>query len=528
VTAQISTTGLAQNGRSTWVNWQEFVLLAGLASVAVWMRATLPMNADASWLITATEFLLDGKKLYVDIGETNPPASLWLYVPVVVLARLIGLKPEVVVNAYIFAIMLGALALANRIIVRAGFGKNYNRAVLLAVGLVLFAILPGDSFSEREHIAAMLFLPFIALTVARARGISVGIGLAVAAGLCGGCVVSIKPHFIAALELPVLLALCMRRSWRVLFSVENVVAGVIVVAYLASTFIFYPQFWQDVMPVNAIVYLPLAERGKAFSSICLPVLLALGVSSWIYCGRRFWTHPSAYCSAAAMGFFIAFVLQGKLWPYHIYPLVALGVLGAALAAFDRDLNATGGRQHEIGKVLGGHTWLRILLHPAAIALVTLPFFAYLFLLHLDRTALAQAITRIKPNPSIASLSGNIALGHPVTRMVEGRWAATQPALWIATNGMNLRQNYSLDQHSLEVLGQVERADLDVFLADLKRNRPDILLAFKMERELHAQIRRHPGMDEELSHYRLADTVALLGNSYVVDIYARQDAKPDPQ
>lgn len=511
----------AQGRCASQVNWLEIALFALLAGFAVWMRTVLPMNSDTSWLITVSEFLLDGKKLYLDIGETNPPASIWLYMPAVAAARLAGLRPEIVVDAYIFGIMAGAFVLTDRILVRTGLAKNYNRAMLLAVGFILFGILPADSFSEREHISAMLCLPFVALTVARARRVAVGIGLAVTAGLCGGCVVSIKPHFIAALELPVLLALCMHRSWRLLFSIENMVAGSLAVAYIASTFVFFPQFWQDVMPVNAIVYLPIAERGAALTSFCLPALLALGLSSLVYCGRGFWVHPSAYCLAAAIGFFIAFVVQGKLWPYHAYPLVALGVLGTALAVFDRDLSATMGRQQEISGLFGGHPWLRIVLHPYVIVLGVLPFFADLFLLNLDRTPLAQAIARIKSHPSIATLSGNLGLGHPVTRMVGGRWAATQHSMWIAANGLKLRKQRELDPQSLSALDQVENRDLDVFLADLQRNKPDILLAYRDEDQLREKISRHPGMRAEFVHYRLAETVALGGKSFIVDIYARK-------
>src|SRR5437762_14325079 len=62
----------------------------------------VPIDCDVSWLITVNEKMLAGQRLYVDIIEVNPPASIWLYTPFVWLAHQLQLRPEaVIVPAFI-------------------------------------------------------------------------------------------------------------------------------------------------------------------------------------------------------------------------------------------------------------------------------------------------------------------------------------------------------------------------------------------------------------------------------------------
>lgn len=76
-------------------------LLVLTAGLVVLLRSIIAMNPDTSWLITVSEQLLAGKKLYVDVAETNPPASVWLYLPVVASARVLHVSPEAAITAYI-------------------------------------------------------------------------------------------------------------------------------------------------------------------------------------------------------------------------------------------------------------------------------------------------------------------------------------------------------------------------------------------------------------------------------------------
>jgi hypothetical protein len=53
-------------------------------------------NSDISWLLTAGERILDGQYLYVDVIETNPPVSVLVCIPGIVVARAPHLPVEMV------------------------------------------------------------------------------------------------------------------------------------------------------------------------------------------------------------------------------------------------------------------------------------------------------------------------------------------------------------------------------------------------------------------------------------------------
>src|SRR5437868_13748013 len=109
---------LAQSPLLRWVPRFRPVLLIGFASAvitALIQSFFVPIDCDVSWLITVNEKMLAGQRLYVDIIEVNPPASIWLYTSFVWLAHQLQLRPEAVIVAAFIGSALAASTLALRI-----------------------------------------------------------------------------------------------------------------------------------------------------------------------------------------------------------------------------------------------------------------------------------------------------------------------------------------------------------------------------------------------------------------------------
>jgi hypothetical protein len=96
------------------------------------VRHFVGANSDVSWEITLSEKILDGQRLYTDLIEINPPASTFLYLPAVALARAFGLTPEIVVDALV---LTGALV-------------NYNMVVF---GFVVALLRERSGNTMRDH-----------------------------------------------------------------------------------------------------------------------------------------------------------------------------------------------------------------------------------------------------------------------------------------------------------------------------------------------------------------------------------------
>jgi len=108
-TAQTGDDGLAV---SVWSydSLRTWLPLALIFAAAIVVRHFVGANTDVSWEITLSEKILDGQRLYTDLIELNPPASTFLYLPAVALARALGLAPEIVVDALV---LIGALAVVS-------------------------------------------------------------------------------------------------------------------------------------------------------------------------------------------------------------------------------------------------------------------------------------------------------------------------------------------------------------------------------------------------------------------------------
>jgi hypothetical protein len=129
-------------------------LTLAIGALAVALQARFGLLGDVSWLITADEKWLDGEVPYRDFIEINPPASLLLYWPAIALARLVGVSPEFAVSAFGFLSIAAGLGLSAAILGRAGLIGRIG-PLGFGVALIALAILPGQSFCERDQLAAL-------------------------------------------------------------------------------------------------------------------------------------------------------------------------------------------------------------------------------------------------------------------------------------------------------------------------------------------------------------------------------------
>ena len=110
-------------------------------------------NTDVSWGLVMAEKLLDGQRLYLDIIEVNPPATPYLYVAPVLLARLVGLPAEFVVDTLVFLTAGLSLWLAGRILSKARLVVDGDAWLLVTVVAVALTIVPART-TENASISA--------------------------------------------------------------------------------------------------------------------------------------------------------------------------------------------------------------------------------------------------------------------------------------------------------------------------------------------------------------------------------------
>jgi hypothetical protein len=459
--------------------------------VAVALRIVFHLNTDVSWLLTLSEKVLGGERPYVDFIEVNPPASILLYFPAVALGHVLGVTPESIVNVLVFSGVFASLAFCGRILLSAHMMTADEQPLFAFVALTILLILPFDVFAQREHIAVIAMAPMLCVYAGRASGAGIGAAKAILAGLASGIAIAVKPHFAAALLLPFFGVLVrqkpiLRGARSLIFAPENIAAFAVAAMYGGIVFWFFPAFIQNALPIVITLYLPIVTPFFSLlrNPTCLLWVCASGFLA-IVAGRRMFSPFVSIAWLASLGFLAAMLIQAKGWPYHGYPAVAMALMAGVVSV---------------------RNWCgRCLRFPApliaALYVMLCAGAGAWFAVNEDRKELTQAVQAdAKQNPKVLAISGDIGLGHPLTRLVHGRWVGSACSLWITTDAEYLIAQGIVDSQTTKRMRQYEILDRAMLLRDLKEGRPDVILIDGAQQRAWATA--DPAIRTELTAYRI--------------------------
>jgi hypothetical protein len=532
-----------------------FALTLAIGALAVALQARFGLLGDVSWLITVDEKWLDGQTPYHDFIEINPPASLLLYWPAIALARLVGVWPEFTVAAFGFLSIAASLALSGAILACGPIGRVGPLA--FGVALIALAILPGQSFCERDQLAALYGLPFLALAAARAARARVDWPMAVAAGVGAGAMAAIKPPY-ALVAIALAPYLAGRIGVRAPFgAVEYYVAAALGLAYAALVVTAFPAYVSDILPLGLAVYAP--NRESFFELLSEPgvlLTLVLGAALVILAARRLGEPKIAVPALASLGALAAYLVQGKGWLYQAYPALAFMTLAAGFAL---ELSPPAPRRIAIGALAGvaaallllwlGRWPLPIAFAAAAGAAALLAALERdpaagqprdwrtplaemgvagaigvacgLFAMDGIRTpALARALASLGPRPTVVAISESLAFGHPMVRAVGGVWAQRVPSLWIASAARRLIDQHPGDEALARRLAPYIDRDRRMLVEDIERNRPDAILVGRLDTRFHRWAWNDPAIAAARADYRVF--AVEPGKDFPAELWVRKD------
>lgn len=461
---------------------------------AVLVRVALHLNADVSWLLLLGEKILNGAVPYKDFVEVNPPASFLLYLPAVWSGHILHIAPETLVNVLAFAAAFTSLWLCGRILTNAQLLRDELAPATNALALLILLALPFYTFAEREQIALIAILPMLCIYMARAADAPCGTGSAIVAGIGGGIAVSIKFYFALALFLPFLFILWRRRLnpqdlLRATFSPENLTAGITALLYLAFVFAAFPEFNRTVLPLVLALYVPATAPLTTMLTSPSTVFWVFGASiAVLLAGRKAADPIPAVLLLASLGFIMTTIIQGKGWPYHGYPALALVLLlsGALLLQ----------RRHEA-------TPTTLMATLAYVAM--LPLIAIWFNQSNEVKGLRDAVAQLAPvHPRIIAITDDIAIAHPLTRSVEGAWVGTTCSLWMTSYANYILAYRHPDARTTAKIKRYAALDRNWLISDIRNKQPDIILVDgKRQHDWAFSI---PALRAELAGYRNARTV----------------------
>ncbi|WP_244635033.1 hypothetical protein [Methylosinus sp. C49] len=483
----IESDGLAQLSSSP-------LLGAALAVVAVAQQLIGHIDCDVSWFSTFAEKVLDGRVAYVEVSDPNPPAAFLSLMPAVLLARALHLPTEALVAALVFLAAVGSIGFSF-LLLRHGAARDRREWMqLLNAAIFLLLVAPEIVFAEREHIALLALLPLLA-ALAEERASAPRLARIVA-GICGGLAVAMKPHFILAIALPALALALRERSVRALLRAELGAAALASVVVTGATLIAFPAYVGEALPLALEVYGPARDDLAHFLAHSLALAYLALLAGFLVAARgAALGRASVVALAASLGFFAAFLLQGKGWMNHAYPAMVL-LLFAWIFLVLRDRAApVAGLRAALTKFL------------FAPALLAAPAYFGIVEQLTDREEheglLAAVAAVAPPHPRIATIASQLDFGHPLTRRLAGEWVGRQNALFVTAAVGRLLETAGPERR--QRLEARRSADLAALAEDIRVGRPDIIVA--EDRATREWVLKRPEMAGALDGYRLAKQAA---------------------
>lgn len=387
-----------------------FTILLTMLLLAIVPR---PLSPDVSGQLWIADRLRHGARLYTDISEINPPLWFWLAIPVDATADLLGVHAEDVLILLVGMAALLSLLATDRLFERPS--PDARLAVLL-FGACVLLVMPLRDLGQREQLTLIAALPYVALIAARRDGREVPRWLAACVGIGAAIGFAFKHYFVGVpLLLELWLLWCLRRDWRPVRA-ETLVLAVGAASYVIAILLLTPDYLRISVPEMMLAYN--ATGGPSWRYMIRPaqpvwLLMLCGIIAQRAVAGRPLPAMATALLIAALGFFLAWAIQHKGWPYQSIPTT--GVLAMAMAM---TLVAANGP--------------RVRISPLAVAALIVPI-----LLFAMPTQWAQT-----PDTDIAPALADLATGDTVGIISkEGRtaWPATvnrdfrfpgRPSLWI--------------------------------------------------------------------------------------------------
>lgn len=539
--------------------------LAAIALAALAIQVKLGVCTESLWLMLLCDRLLDGQTAYVDFLENSPPFAILIYMPPVAAARLIGVAREPMLIAYIFALVGASLAVCGGLLARAGRLGEVGRAGALAAVAGLLLLPNYQAFGQRDHIALILVLPWLTVMTLRVDGVRPSRFGALAAGLTAGAIFAVRPHYALSFA-GVVAFVAWRRGFRALLGCAEFNGAVAsAILSVAASLAFFPNYFTRMLPIVADLYVPVQHASSLLLVQPASIAWLSMLAALVALRDRLQTSPMAITAAlASVGAFLAYLMQGKGYPYHCYVAVVLMVFAFVMVSAKRmaspptallaslcfalvwfcdiepghvDLQWPLGALTLAGLV-SALTFSRIamrigaqLIHSGVVCIAFASLGSSSLAFHsgwFETPPFLAEVSRLGPRPRIAMISPVSEFAYPLISRVRGVWVQSVFGLLITNDAASALAHLPSDLKTRQRLESYRRLDQTRFLADVSRTSPDAVIVD--ETWVAASNFEDQPIKAWLSDYRVMaslSSVSATGETHVLSLYARAPAVPSP-
>jgi hypothetical protein len=455
-------------GRPSVMSLRQIACLSGVLAVlwAVSLAFLLPsiVTTDVGWYLFATRKWLEGAELYHDLMEVNPPLAFYVTVPATLVEMAGWLDEQRALFVYVAALIAVSLGWSLRYVLRMPLNIRETCVLALAIFAAMFLV-PFADFGQREQLAMVFAMPYVIMSALPASA-RVSLAERFTVGAFAVLGLALKPYFLAVPAMVAFARIASARSLskapRILFAPEHLAIALGCLAYLALIWLRHPAYLETVLPLASRFYISVGHQ------FAVPMKIAGGVLFFAFpLVLAMWVRPAgdrdgalAVVSAAAVGFLISYLVQGKAWHYQIVPVVSCAIVAAAVYA--GDLLRPG----------------RPALPAAVLAFAMVVGIADPLIrsggVHSDTERLLATYRDRLEGRRIAGWSSVVQTGFPLVNLTDADWTVRYPHLWSFYGAMRFSaqtEDPQLRHDARNVMADARRQIVD----DLVVAKPDIVL-----------------------------------------------------
>ena len=426
-----------------------------LASAAAILLA-IPFHPDFSAGQSITAKYLAGERPYLDIIENNPPMTFYMHVPSALLEQWTGLRGEYWQDILAFALCLCVTGLGEWLRTGNAIPRDAASARRVGIILVTLLIMPMTSFGSRDQLTFVLMWPMLALYAEdmvkpRSHPAWVDAGIGLMAGL-GGC---IKFYFILGPIFGCLFLCRAKGSIKPVFGLENIMAALFCVAYLASVKLLHPAYFEWMYPIlldayfaghPTLVYI-LSNGLLVLTTFYLLIALAKD-------DKRLQDRRTRLLLVAGLGFSVAYFAFTRNLPFRYLPPASC-ILMALAAAQNHSERPAAIKLYE-AVFLAMSAWIMLISNPY----------------RAEATAFARSLNLDRPN--ILLLSDDLGDGHPLIRDLGGRLVNPGLNPWVTLGLMIKMEDPTTHEQRIRFARLIEW-ERDLTARAAAKTPPDLIL-----------------------------------------------------
>lgn len=282
------------------------------------------LNVDSTWILYVSSKIIEGKTLYTDIVEVNPPLIFTYSTFAIYFSKLTSFSYALSFITIVSILISISSLLSFYILKKIDSIKNTRYLIYAIIFILTIATFPA--YGQREHLLVIFILPYILYSMFRSS-ISVPKYILVIVVLFASLGFNLKPHFfliVIAIEIVYIL-----HFKKIFYFIrwDSFLLFLTGVIYLAFIFTYFPEYINFAVPLALETYTSLFNKPiLILLSNYEMFIFILSIFIWISFSKKEFNLDIKILLITIISFLFIYLIQQKGWFYHRLPFFLFTLL----------------------------------------------------------------------------------------------------------------------------------------------------------------------------------------------------------